>query len=88
MRRGWPTPPAWWLRGPAACIERFESTDGRGSRNLYGMQAGWAQVGGTGWAGAAPPAEQRYRAWLLYRWSLAKYGNGWLPLTTRRDCGL
>ena len=67
MRGGWPTPPAWWLHSAFfACIYFRESTDGKGSSNLYGMQAGWAAVGGRGSAGDASRAEQTWRAWLLY----------------------
>lgn len=85
--RRWPVPPAWF-RHDVACIRLHESTNGRGSPNLYGMLDGWAQAGGRGWAGDASWGEQLYRTWLLYRWSLRRFGDGWLPWTTAAVCGL
>jgi len=73
----WPTPPAWFVHSPVlACIELRESGDGRASSNLYGMLDGWAAAGGRGTAASASPAEQLYRAWLLY----SRFGwSPWRP---------
>lgn len=78
--RTWPKPPAWWLHGSfAACVRLRESHNGADPNahgNIYGMQAGWAAAGGTGYAGDASRAEQDYRAYRLYQ----RYGVGpWRP---------
>lgn len=67
-KQGWPTPPAWFIASPTlACIEMRESTDGRGSTDLYGfLQSTWAAYGGQDNVYQASPAEQLWRAWLLY----------------------
>jgi hypothetical protein len=83
-RSAWPVPPAWWLHGPGNCIRIYESTDGRGSTNLYGMLDGWTAAGGdtTPDAWHASRTEQNYRAYILWR----RYG--WQPWTgrTRDHC--
>ncbi len=84
--RHWPRPPSWFVRQVDGCIELRESTDGKGSPNLYGMQAGWAAAGGTGWAGNATPTEQLYRAWRLYGIALRTTGDGWSPWTPYDGC--
>ena len=59
---------AWASGSFAQCVRMRESTDGRGSSNLYGMlPSTWASVGGRGYSGDAPRAEQDYRAFLLYQ---------------------
>jgi hypothetical protein len=46
-----------------ACLRRWESGDGAGSPNLYQFEGPtWASIGGSGWAGDAPRAEQNARA--------------------------
>jgi len=47
------------------------------------MDSSWRSVGGQGRAADAAPAEQTYRAWLLY----LEVGWGAWP-TTSRICGL
>lgn len=45
--------------GFKACVEMRESTDGRGSSNLYGfLQGTWNSLGRSGSPGSASPAEQ------------------------------
>lgn len=75
--RHWPSPPGWWLNSQfAQCVRQHESGNGTTTRNIYGMQAGWAVAGGSGWAGDATRAEQNYRAYLLFK----RYGDGaWRP---------
>ena len=84
----WRVPPATLL-GAFQCLARWESGSGTTSRNIYGLLDGWAVAGGSGYAADHSPAEQLYRAWRLYQWSLARYGDGWLPWpNSRRKCGL
>jgi hypothetical protein len=65
----WPDPPAWWARA-AQCVHRYESPDwhqeGYFSGGYQFLDSTWWAVGGHGRAGYASPAEQTYRAWLLY----------------------
>jgi len=69
--------PASWIASDfARCVRARESSNGRGSRNLYGMLDGWTVAGGRGEASAAPVREQHYRAWLLWR----RFGDApWRP---------
>src|SRR5215470_14781773 len=60
-------PAAWVASDFARCVRARESSNGRGSSNLYGMLDGWRVAGGRGYAGDAPIVEQHYRAWRLWR---------------------
>lgn len=81
--------PAWWLPG-ALCVHRHESTDWHIVNPPYsgGMQFTtytWQSVGGRGIAAWASPAEQLYRAWLVWR----RDGGSWREWpNTSRMCGL
>lgn len=63
----------------AICVRHNESHNGADPNahgNIYGMKAGWASAGGTGFAGNASRAEQDYRAYILWR----HYGDSpWRP---------
>jgi len=89
MSRGWPTPPAWWLR-QAGCIEYAEShgdihASGSGSYGLFQFEpATWRSVGGMGNPASASRAEQTYRAWMVY----VRDGGSWREWSTARGCGL
>lgn len=63
--------------GFKACVEMRESTDGRGSSNLYGiLNSTWASLGRSGSAYSASPAEQSAAFDQLY----AKDGSSpWAP---------
>jgi hypothetical protein len=76
-KKRWPKPPAWWINSPGMkCVRYIESKNGAASTNLYGMLDGWGEAGGRGSAWNASPAEQHYRAWLLWR----RYGmSAWCP---------
>jgi hypothetical protein len=83
----WPDPPGWWARA-AACVHRYESPDWHQRGWLYSggfqfMDSSWRSVGGRGRAADATPAEQTWRAWLLYQ----EAGWGAWP-NTSRICGL
>lgn len=86
--RHWPDPPAWWARA-AECVHRYESTDwhqrGYYSGGYQFLDSTWWSVGGRRGTRAADatPAEQTWRAWLLYQ------QVGWSAWpTTSRMCGL
>jgi hypothetical protein len=78
--RGWPDPPAWWLRSPTAvCVIHRESrglVHTKQNPSYRGKwQFGWPEwrtVGGTGDPANASEAEQDYRAYLY--WKLAGWG--------------
>ena len=85
-RHQWPDPPAWWARA-AACVHQYESRDwhqrGYFSGGYQFLDTTWWSVGGHGRAADASPAEQTYRAWLLY------CHVGWTAWpNTARMCGL
>jgi hypothetical protein len=75
-----------WRAGAfARCVRARESSNGRASRNLYGMLDGWIVAGGDGDAAEASIAEQDYRAWRLWR----RYGDSpWRPYDGCVDRGL
>jgi hypothetical protein len=84
----WPVPPNWWLR-QAACIRAHEgwwtAATGNGYYGAYQfLPSTWRSVGGRGLPSAAAPAEQTYRAWLV--WS--RDGGSWREWGTARACGL
>lgn len=79
-------PPAWWLAA-ADCVHRHESIDwfqrGAFSGGMQFLDSTWHAVGGSGRAADHSPAEQLYRAYLLWR------SQGWSPWpNTSRMCGL
>lgn len=84
--------PAWWY-AQAMCIHSHEAVDWHEKSNpddRGGMQFAWSTwqaFGGHGDPADASPAEQLYRAWLLYS-SLGRWGTtaGW-PQTSIA-CGL
>jgi hypothetical protein len=83
----WPDPPAWFLRA-ADCVHRHESPNWHLRNWPYagGMQfldSTWRSVGGRGSAADASPAEQLWRAFLLYE----RDGWGAWPNTSQL-CGL
>ena len=82
----WPDPPAWWDRA-AACVHSYESSDwhqrGYFSGGYQFLDSTWHAVHGRGRAADASPAEQTWRAWLLYQ------QVGWAAWpSTSRLCGL
>lgn len=85
----YPRYPAWWLR-QAACIEHFESrgdprATGAGNYGAFQFTLGtWESVGGSGDPRAASLAEQRYRAWLVWK----RDGGSWREWSTAGLCGL
>ena len=91
--RRWPTPPAWWLR-QAACIRAHEgwwtANTGNGYEGAYQfLDSTWRSVGGFvdrygRGASLASPAEQTYRAWLVWR----RDGGSWREWGTAGRCGL
>lgn len=90
--RSWPTPPGWWLK-QAACIRSHEGWWTANTGNSYEgayqfLDSTWASVGGTVshgiGASAASPAEQTYRAWLVWR----RDGGSWREWGTAGMCGL
>jgi hypothetical protein len=72
------------------CIHRHEAVDWHETRNPYsrgGMQflwSTWIRVGGHGDPASASPAEQLWRAWLLWH----RDGGSWREWSTARVCGL
>lgn len=85
-----PTPwPAWWY-SQAMCIHRHEAVDWHEASNPSsrgGMQiqyGTWASVGGRGDPADASPAEQLYRAYLIWK----RDGGSWREWTTAPLCGL
>jgi hypothetical protein len=84
----WPAPPRWWLR-EAACIRAHEgewdSNTGNGYYGAYQfVRSTWASVGGMGYPHLASPAEQTYRAWLVWK----RDGGSWREWGTAGQCGL
>jgi len=86
-------PPAAWLQ-QAACIHTYEGSWHAATGNGYegGMQflrSTWTSVGGQvdadgHWASVAPPREQLFRAWLVWK----RDGRSWREWGTAGDCGL
>lgn len=82
------TPPAWWLR-QAACIRAHEgwwtANAGNGYFGAYQfLLSTWVSVGGVGLPSVATPAEQTYRAYLVW----TRDGGSWREWGTARACGL
>jgi len=82
----YPHYPAWWL-SQAACIRRHEGTwttnTGNGYYGAYQfLLSTWATVGGHGYPSTASPAEQTYRAWLVWR----RDGGSWREWGTAGYC--
>jgi hypothetical protein len=80
--------PGWWLR-QAACIRSHEgwwtANTGNGYFGAYQfLLSTWRSVGGRGYPHQASPAEQTYRAWLVWR----RDGGSWREWGTRGLCGL
>jgi len=85
-----PGPPAWWL-SQAACVRAHEgwwtANTGNGYYGAYQfLLSTWASVGGKGYPSAAAPAEQTYRAYLVWQ----RDGGSWREwgAGTRQACGL
>ena len=85
-----PGPPAWWL-SQAACVRAHEgwwtAATGNGYYGAYQfLLSTWASVGGKGYPSAAAPAEQTYRAYLVWQ----RDGGSWREwgAGTRQACGL
>jgi len=80
--------PGWWLE-QAACIRSHEgawtSATGNGYYGAYQfLLSTWQRVGGQGYPHQASPAEQTYRAWLVWR----QDGGSWREWGTAGMCGL
>ncbi len=82
------TPPSWWL-AQAACIRSHEGwwTANTGN-SYYGayqfLLSTWRSAGGRGYPHQATPAEQTYRAWVVWK----RDGGSWREWGTARACGL
>ena len=73
-------PPAWWL-SQAACIRSHEgwwtANTGNGYYGAYQfLLSSWRSVGGHGYPHLASPAEQTYRAWLVWKRDGGSWGEG------------
>jgi hypothetical protein len=84
--------PFWvpaWFKAQALCIHRHESTDwhqkGHHRGGLQFLFSTWASVGGRGDPANASPAEQIYRAFLVWKRDGGSWAREW---TTAGACGL
>jgi len=90
----YPVYPASWLR-QARCIHHFEvyghegradewTVVGGGSGGFQFTQRTWESVGGRGSPSGASPAEQTYRAYLVWK----RDGGSWREWRTHALCGV
>lgn len=78
-----PSANAWYQLRMCESSNRYDINTGNGYYGAYQFSLGtWASVGGTGLPSAATPAEQDYRALILYR------KRGWSPWTCAVLVGL
>lgn len=83
--------PFWvpaWFRAQALCIHRYESRDWHNRGHHFGglqfTLGTWQSVGGRGNPADASPAEQIYRAFLVWK----RDGGSWREWSTAGACGL
>jgi hypothetical protein len=78
-----PTGDAWYRLRVCESGNNYRTNTGNGYYGAYQFDLGtWRSVGGTGLPSEASPAEQDYRARLLYQ------RRGWVPWTCARMLGL